>query len=231
MDRSCAPRHLNLGMTPLAEGIMILRDIAIEFKESKSLEVLNTIILTDGDNSTTLETIGEINEFDSGSKYASPERYYGRKFSDVFIKEGPITTAIKSDRGYGDSAPRYNNFSNAMMKHYQATTGSRMIGFRLVEPSVKKARDQFMNSIEGYDWDAFDKAKKTWGPDKFIEVPNAIAYDALYLIKGGKGLDVEETELEVKSTSKSDLRRGFKKFAMNKSSSRVFLNRFIEKVA
>jgi hypothetical protein len=231
MDRSCAPRHLNLGMTPLAEGIMILRDIAIEFKESKSLEVLNTIILTDGDNSTTLETIGEIKEFDCGSKYASPERYYGRKFSDVFIKEGPITTAIKSDRGYGDSAPRYNNFSNAMMKHYQATTGSRMIGFRLVEPSVKKARDQFMNSIEGYDWDAFDKAKKTWGPDKFIEVPNAIAYDALYLIKGGKGLDVEETELEVKSTSKGDLRRGFKKFAMNKSSSRVFLNRFIEKVA
>lgn len=231
MDRSCVPRHLNLGMTPLAEGIMILRDIAIEFKESKSLEVLNTIILTDGDNSTTLETIGEIKEFDSGSSYASPERYYGKKFSDVFIKEGPITTAIKSDRGYGDSAPRYNKFSNAMMKHYQATTGSRMIGFRLVEPSARKARDQFMNAIEGYDYDAFEKAKKTWGPDKFIEVPNATAYDALYLIKGGKGLDVEETELEVKSTSKGDLRRGFKKFAMNKSSSRVFLNRFIEKVA
>jgi|MDTC01.1.fsa_nt_gb hypothetical protein len=231
MDRSCAPRHLNLGMTPLAEGIMILRDIAIEFKESKSLEVLNTIILTDGDNSTTLETIGEIKEFDDGNSYASPERYYGKKFSDVFIKEGPITTAIKSNRGYGDSAPRYNNFSNAMMKHYQATTGSRMIGFRLVEPSVKKARDQFMNAIEDYDWNAFDKAKKTWAPDRFIEVPNATAYDALYLIKGGKGLDVEETELEVKSTSKGDLRRGFKKFAMNKSSSRVFLNRFIEKVA
>ena len=231
MDRGCAPRHLNLGMTPLAEGIMILRDIAIEFKESKSLEVLNTIILTDGDNSTTLETIGEIKEFDDGHRYAMSERYYGKKFSDVFIKEGPVTTAIKSESGYGAPAPRYNNFSNAMMKHYQATTGSRMIGFRLVEPSVKKARDQFMNAVEGYDWDAFDKAKKTWASDRFIEVPNATAYDALYLIKGGKGLDVEETELEVKSTSKGDLRRGFKKFAMSKSSSRVFLNRFIEKVA
>jgi len=230
MDRYSVPRYLDLGMTPLAEGVMMLRDIAIEFKESNSLEVLNTLILTDGDNSTQMEVISEIRDTDSG-KYAYKERLYGRKFSDIFIKEGPVTTAINSQWGHGDRAPCYSAFANAMMKHYQETTGSRMIGFRLVDGSIGKARNEFMNAIEGYDVDGWEKAKKTWNPDRFIEVPNALAYDALYLIKGGKGLDVEDGKLEVKSDSKAHLRSGFKKFAMNKSSSRVFLNRFIEKVA
>ena len=236
MDRYSVPSHLNLGMTPLAEGIMILRDVAIDFKESNNLEVLNTIILTDGDNSTTMEVIESVevhnDEFGTGRDYlnAKKKRMYGSKFSDIYIKEGAMTTRIQPDR-YSSRGLAYSAFSNAMMQHYKKTTGSRMIGFRLVEPNLRQARDQYFNTTGRYDYAAFDTAKKTWNTDKFIEVINAPQYDALYLIKGGKGLDVEQGEMEVKSTSKGDLRRGFKKFTQSRSSSRVFLNRFIEKVA
>jgi hypothetical protein len=64
-----------------------------------------------------------------------------------------------------------------------------------------------------------------------MEVPNAVGYDTMFMIMGGKGLEVDTEEMEVKSNSKGDLKRGFMKFAKGRSASRVFLNRFIDKVA
>jgi hypothetical protein len=40
-----------------------------------------------------------------------------------------------------------------------------------------------------------------------------------------------DAELEVKSDKKGDLVKGFRNFQKNKTQSRVFLNRFIDKVA
>ena len=66
----------------------------------------------------------------------------------------------------------------------------------------------------------------------FMEVENdAWGYDSCFIIAGGKTLNDTENELTVKSEKKADILRGFKSFQKKKSTSRQFLNRFVERVA
>ena len=42
------PRHLSLGSTPLCQGYLLSIKVANEFKENNNIEVLSTIVLSDG---------------------------------------------------------------------------------------------------------------------------------------------------------------------------------------
>ena len=67
--------------------------------------------------------------------------------------------------------------------------------------------------------------------NKFFEIENFKQFDVFYAIQDGDNLAVDENEFEVKSQAKGDLLRGFRKYQNKKSTSKVFLNRFIDKVA
>jgi hypothetical protein len=64
-----------------------------------------------------------------------------------------------------------------------------------------------------------------------LVVNDVIGFDARIILKGGSALNVEETELEVKSNKKGDLLRGFRNFNKNKVQNKVFLNTFMDMVA
>lgn len=229
------PSYLQLGMTPLAEAVIILRDVANEFKATNRIEVLNTIILTDGGNSTEMSVVDSVDELaETDYRRVQEMKFFGTKIDKVYIKEGPIATVFANSENnvnWRSWGLQYDNYALAMIRHYQRTTGSRIIGFRLVEPRKTYVKDTFFGASGQYDYAGFESAYKTWSTEKFVEVTKPISYDAMYLIKGGQDLNVDDSELEVKSTSKGDLKRGFLKYTKGRASSRVFLNRFIEKVA
>lgn len=229
------PPYLHLGMTPLAEAVIILRDVANEFKATNRIEVLNTIILTDGANSTEMAVVDTVNELaDTDFQNVQPMKYFGKRVDKVYIKEGPVATLYSNSEnnvGWRSYGLQYDNFALAMIRHYQRTTDSRIIGFRLVESNRRQVRDTYFNACGQYDYNGFEASYKTWNAEKFVEVANPLCYDAMYLIKGGESLNVDDSELEVKSNSKGDLKRGFLKYTKGRASSRVFLNRFIDKVA
>ena len=63
-----------------------------------------------------------------------------------------------------------------------------------------------------------------------IEVKDKFGFDVRYILDGSK-LNIQNEELVVKSDSKSDLLKGFRKFASSKSQQRVFVQKFIPEIA
>ena len=232
IDRYDVPSHMHLGMTPLAEATMIARDVANKFKLDNRIEVLNTIVLSDGGNSTDIAICESVDELAESDYAVIKQRYIRGKVSDLMIKEGAITTRMQMGntlRSYRSIDPQ--SYFLAVLKHFKDTTGSRLINFNLIQGNKNKVQDEHTYARGKYDWMDFENKFKKYRSEGFMEITDALVYDAMYLIKGGNDLAVDDTELEVKSNSKGDLKRGFLKFAKQKSTSRQFINRFIEKVA
>lgn len=233
--RGSVPNHLSLSTTPLASAVLVARDLAVEFKNRNRLEVLNTIILTDGYNTDQCykvdeKSIIEGTDFESVT-FVKTSRV---KYSEIYIKEGAISTVTSASSAkisgsyFGINSQDY---FIALLNHYKATTGSRMFSFNIVSGSSRHVQDAYFGAVSKYDYEGFQTKYKTFKTEKFMEVTNAVGYDTMFMIMGGNGLEVDTDEMEVKSQSKSDLKRGFMKFTKGRSASRVFLNRFIDKVA
>ena len=91
-----------------------------------------------------------------------------------------------------------------------------------------------MEGKEPQHWVSTEFIDVTWKEvlkNKFTVVEPAFGYDARFLLKGQKDLEVGNEELTVKSNKKGDLLRGFKNFNKGKKTSRTFLNQIIELVA
>ena len=57
-------------------------------------------------------------------------------------------------------------------------------------------------------------------------------YDEWYILPGGEKLDIENGNLDVEvGASKANIKRAFSKASKGKVTSRVLLNKFIQKVA
>ena len=235
-DRGSIPQYMHLSATPLSSAILVARDVANKFKERNRIEVLNTIVLTDGYNTDQAMMIDEVSTLE-GTDYSQIKFQYGvKKVSEVYIKEGAVSTKYVTADRYGHGYRMGCGISSqdyflALLTHYKNTTGSRMICFNLVSGRSCDVRDAYFTAVNRYDYEGFTAGYKTFKAEKFMEITQAVGYDSMFMIMGGKGLEVDTDDLEVKSNSKGDLKRGFMKFAKGRSASRVFLNRFIDKVA
>jgi hypothetical protein len=216
LERCSLPNHLELGGTPLAETIVLLRDRAIDFRRQHNIEVLNTLFLTDGGNTGTLE-IGNTPSY----------RHNGQKDS-IVIKEGGITTVASSNSKIWTK--RWSDLGcEAALKHFDETTGSRTINYYLTNSSKSDLRWMFYN-LHGYDDIKFDKQyKDEWLKDGFLQLDGLNGFKSAYVLRAKDLGNVED--LEVNGDKKNDLVRGFRKFQKSKSTSRKFLGKFIEKIA
>jgi len=65
-----------------------------------------------------------------------------------------------------------------------------------------------------------------------IIAENYGGWSELYLIKGGRALDVEESLFEVKDEAKkSDIKKAFSKFNKGKLKNRLLLSKFVDMIA
>ena len=216
VNRMTLPAHLQLGGTPLAETILLLRDRAIDFRNQYKIEILNTLFLTDGGNTGRL-AVGE-----------TPIHRMATSKDRVVITENGVTTiGYNQNKLYGT---RWSDVvCETVMKHFDKTTGSRTVNYYLVNSNKRDLRFQWMN-LHGYDDAPFENKYKTeWLKDGFIQMDGLNGFPTAYVLRAKDLGNVED--LEVKSDSKSDLVRGFKQFQKSKSTSRKFLTKFIEKIA
>ena len=210
------PQQFWLGGTPLAETIMLLRDRAIDFRNENKIDVLNTLFLTDGGNTGDIVVPGR-----RGTHY--------RNEGVVITENGITTSAGNSNRFYG---MRFSDIiCNALIKHYDKTTGSRTINYYLDNASKQDLKYQYANL---YGWEAEDKYfndvyKRDYLKEGFLQLDGLNGFPTAYVVRAKDLGNVEE--LEVNGDKKGDFVRGFKKFQGSKSKSRKFLNNFIEKIA
>lgn len=209
------PAYLLLGGTPLAQTALVARNLIKEFKEKNRIEIMNVIFLTDGDATDELEIEGYDGLY-------SPMRNKG----SMVIQEKGVSTVFS----FSSSYLRYNDaWYHGILKHIKATLDIRLINFHI---GNFKKHNLMTEMYSSNDYETCEKKyKNEWLSHGYIELNNHKQFDVFYAIKNGSNLNIDDEGIDVKSDKKGDLLRGFRKFQKNKKASRVFLSRFIDKVA
>ena len=213
----------DLSATPLNATLVVGLEIAKQFRKANRIEVLNTIILTDGE-ATDFATYWESNLAGDNLRQSSN---WGRR-SPVVLKYGSTVTPM-----YKTGWAHPNAILTAtLIDLYKEVTGSRTINYHLIAKWTKRNIDDckglFTVNHSGDFYTEWDQimSKRSSG---LLEVKDTAGFDVRYIINGSE-LSIDP-ELEVKSSTKGDLLRGFKKFAGNKAQNRLFVQKFSSQIA
>lgn len=222
------PQFMYLGATPLSETIISAMKIVPKFQQDNKLQVVNTIFLTDGDGHTLSEV------------YFKYEDYHGQQHETVGKSNTGVvkTDEYRSDKHFVIRDPITKNqqivnphhnqkVQTAYLKLLKERTNCNVIGFY-----VLSSRDFSRNSTNFFPVSSnHEKIKAEFRKNKF-QIATAAGYDEYYLLKA-ESLDTEEdAELVVKENATTrGLVSAFSKYAGNRLTNRVVLNRFMDLIA
>lgn len=233
-DRVYVPDHEQLTNTPLTQAMYVMGYIVPEFKKQNNLDLVNLVVVHDGDADATNKQVALDDPFDSNKN-----RPYGKYFD----YDSVYVLTDKKNR----FASTYNLISKTSMYQivcdwFKQTTNSKIVGFYLVPPTTRYVRDavarQYVSSKTSsyghtarYLSDDELQIVKQFRKDKLL-ISKKPGYDDFYLILGGKDLTVQNEEIEVtgKVTS-AKLKSAFLKMNKGKQVNRVLVSKFIEKIA
>ncbi|NBP01217.1 MAG: hypothetical protein EBU90_13970 [Proteobacteria bacterium] len=199
------PTWMSLRQTPINETIIAAMDIVPKFQKENKLQVVNTVFLTDGEGHPL--------------RYVHGFGGVGTTSNHYMNLRDPKTKEIaRVESG------SFQAFTSSMLKLLKKRTNSNVVGFFLVSPRDFRdsTKEFFPLSID------MDQIKDKFMKEKSV-VCTTSGYDEFYIMRAE--LDVDEDELEVKSTTTRGLVNAFTKYNTNKIVNRVILNKFIGMIA
>ena len=222
-DSPSIPREYYLGSTPLNEALVVMLKLVPMFKEKYKVEKMNFITLTDGGGNYGSSQVFTTN--DDGKLIATDSK----GDNDVYIYKKKQYMLPRHIWGSGKTAM----YLNMLRK----ICNIRTIGFYLIKrirgyDAERYFKDSYNSKLT---WDQKDKLyqkrKSDFAKNK-VAVIKQDGYDDYYLVNA-KDMKVENTDI---SQVNSDMKVGrikqlFSKSMKGRITSRVLLNKFIEKVA
>ena len=203
------PDFMYFGGTPLTEAIISAMKIIPEFQKNYKLQVVNTVFLTDGDGHSVNEVYGV-------------ERPAYNRSSLTLVVRDPIS----KHEEYVDN-PYGNMLTSSYIKLLKSRTQCNIVGFYVLSGREfnSKLGVFFPKTAD------FSRLKSQFRSDKYCVVTSA-GFDEYYLLRS-QSLDTDEdVEFVVKENSTTrGLVNAFSKYAGNRLSNRVVLNRFIGMIA
>ena len=221
------PDFMHLGSTPLNETVMAAMEIIPKFQKDYKLQIVNTVFLTDGDGHNCEKVWTKVTRDNKSEDIVHGYNDETLDNDGVWHKEltlvlrDPLTKNQEyvSHLRYGHS----KELTAAYIKLLKARTNCNVIGFYILS-----SRD-FNHEIRNLLPDLVDTSslKLNFRTNKYSVVTTA-GYDEYYLLRA-EGLDTDDdVEFVVKeNASTRSLTSAFKKYAGNRLSNRVVLNRFI----
>jgi hypothetical protein len=226
------PHQLKLGRTPLIESMVTLQPLIKQFKKQNNLDIVNMVIVHDGD-ADTIDT------------YSTPGQYFKRinnLYTERFVLRDlheKLDFPIEYDEDIGLS----ESMRQSIFKWFVQTTGTKLFGFFITNPSsssistavrnryvdVKVGIPKFENYSQEYTYynTVAEKLKK----ERWLHSKN-YGYESFFLIVGGKNLQIENEELVVTGkVSKKTLFTALRRLTKNKVTNRVLVSKFIEGIA
>jgi hypothetical protein len=221
------PDFMHLGSTPLNETVMAAMEIIPKFQKDYKLQIVNTVFLTDGDGHNCEKVWTKVKRDDKSEDIVHGYNDESLDTDGVWRKEltlvlrDPLTKNQEyvSQLRYGHS----KELTAAYIKLLKARTNCNVVGFYILS-----GRD-FNHEIRNLLPDLVDTSslKLNFRTNKYSVITTA-GYDEYYLLRA-EGLDTDDdVEFVVKeNASTRSLTSAFKKYAGNRLSNRVVLNRFI----
>lgn len=208
---------LDLGGTPLNATILAMSKLVNEFRVRNRIEIVNTVILTDGEDSTSAYTGGMYYE----RKQIGPESY--NTVSYIFDNETKKTYRVK------------NSITETLLKILKDRTNCNLLGFYILAPR----KSSFINAYGRFAPNNLVKSESAYQEFKAEKVHTLydVGYDEYYLIPGGDALVTDDDNLDDllgesnTQVSTRKLKGAFIKMNQNRLTNRVLLKKFIEHVA
>ena len=215
-DRGSLPQTitdtmLSLGGTPLEESILALHEILPVFRAKHRVQILNTVILSDGDS--------------CGANYVihnpKTRRTYGYRPEESVI-------SYRNTR-----MPRSSTMM--LLKSLRDATDTRLVGMYLTTCSNPAKRGLGYNWLDPYNTDekVLAELEKSWKNNRFFVAPGEYSnyFDEAYVVDANLNPDSDLNLPDSANTTRTQLRNAFVKGMKSKSMSRLFTNRFIEVIA
>ena len=228
--RRYVPRELSLGRTPLIESLITLKPIVKEFRKVNNLDIVNLVIVHDGDADTV-------------NKYKSPGHEYqfveGNKTQRYVLRDTKEKLDFVVDSGNEHTSEKVRK---SIFEWFKQTTGTKIFGFfitgeakhelirtieaRYYESEVKKTFDSYSIRYAYFESKALQLKK-----EKLLFSKNP-GYESFYLILGGKNLQIENEELIISGkVTTHKLFTSLRKLNKNKQVNRVLATQFIQGIA
>jgi hypothetical protein len=220
-----------LSNTPLIEALIALKPILEEFRQTNHLDIVNTVIVHDGDAD------------DISAVYARGERHNRKWFNtrseNVFITDG------KNQLKVGFNSKTHQNTMQAVVSNWlTSTTGTKLFGFFIVPTSGKVSKiigNRLVNDelteirkIPGayfQENEAIKKYVRQLRKEKFLD-SKLDGYESFFLIADGSNLEVNDDEIVVTGkVNSTNLAKAFMKFNKTRQVNRVLITKFIQGIA
>lgn len=204
-----------LDSTPLNQAILALDKIVNDFRKTTKVQIVNTIILTDG-QSDPLRGVFAIK-----TQPAKPN-------GNLFILRDDVTGITYSSRM--NVGTWYNEATQVFLKILRARTNTTLIGFFMHSGPLSKLSR--VSSAVDYNFTQNVDNQKFWKENKYIGLTNA-GYDEYFVVSCPSKWDTQiENTLDVSSSmTKAKALKAFIKFNEKKAINRVMLTKFITHIS
>jgi len=213
------PSKLSLGGTPLNASLLAMNTFIPEFKAKNGVQIVNLIYLTDGDSAGGNSVWNRLGTGNSSERISARD-------SGIILRDIVTKKEYEMIESYSLGFSR-GSMTNSLVEVLRDKHSCNVVNFYIV--------DRFKN------YDAAEFATADIPPQiilsKFRKEGHIIAenyggWSELYLIKGGKDLNVEESVLTVREDAKKgEIKRAFSKFNKGKLKNRLLLSKFVDMVA
>lgn len=226
------PTQEQLNCTPLNPAIVAGISIVNRFRDANNLDIVNTIFLTDGEDTHGISYTDDNTGSENYLGYWTQRYSYNnsKRFDRSYIRD------VKSRKQW-----EITNSTTTLLNILKEQTGAKVIGFFLARKRDAQIKIDNMMQDRVKSEELMDSYKK----NKFAEISGKEGYDAYYIIPSGNGLNVGSDEFESQvdtnnvdwsdeKQAKKVMRSVQKDFAnqmTQKMTSRILLNRFIEHIS
>lgn len=235
------PKTENLSNTPMTEAIIALKPLVEQFRKVNNLDIVNTVIMHDGDADRITSIIGERVDY-KGQSYSSTVGIGHGQYNLVLRdKKNKFEELMVDD----DECP----VRQSVFNWYRKTTGSKIVGFFIAGSGaglragierryINEKGESLRQVYEGHSNDSYYQRKEAvkqlaqiMKAERFLESKNS-GYNKFFIIPGGDDLEIENESLRVDgAVTAGKLKNAFMKMNKKKQVSRVLVNRFIGEIA
>lgn len=223
------PMSEALSNTPLTEALVALQPMVKEFRKINNLDIVNTVIVHDGDADEVTSYVD-----------ANPRTYFSTKYHNVFVTDTKTKFQLELKEDVNGDEMRI-----AISKWFAKTTGSKLIGFFLVEHGSHKSalRRRLFNDelnavrnsgdihVQFQMGEVLGKYTKILRKEKYLESKND-GYDSFYILPAGSDLSIDDDEFEMPTkVNTNNLAKAFTKVNKSRQINRVLVSRFIGNIA
>jgi hypothetical protein len=214
------PACEHLHSTPLNATVLLSRNIFERFKARTGAEIVNMVILTDGESDQCIKVANGYYADGGETRYGYVE---SGSHSNTYITDNRTKNQVQVK---GRQASKSLNV--ALLEMMRTLTGCNIVGFYLANnvrgTVAAELRMQSDNNLPVHEERIMDQFKK----DR-VAILTQAGYNEYYIVKNDMAIN---DEFEVADDANvRDIGRAFRKMQRGKVLNRVLLNRFIKMIA